>query len=255
MAQGGRKRRVPRARHPGKAAERRPAKRQPARREAGATRRREAAAASPRPATRPPTPPAESPKKPAPAPPRKPIRVFPEQFALPETDEGTVLFNVPFPADLQDLKNMAPIIIKQPYHIDYIHSYGQDSPFFAGLANRKLLGTVCTACGYKFATPKRHCMECGAECDWFELPQEGRVHTFTVCHFGSEEFLKETPFVLALVEFEGVNTLFLTRLVGLDAADASLDWVGMKVRARFRRLSKFKPTDVYFVPAEGVPAR
>ncbi|MGH7376693.1 MAG: Zn-ribbon domain-containing OB-fold protein [Candidatus Methylomirabilales bacterium] len=207
------------------------------------------------PAPRATAPPAEQRAQRPPAAQRKPIRVYPEQFALPETDEGTVLFNVPFPEDLKDLKKMAPIIIRQPYHIDYIHSYGQDSPFFAGLANRRLLGTVCTTCGYKYATPKRHCMECGGECDWFELPQEGQVHTFTVCHFGSEEFLKETPFILALIQFEGVNTLFLTRLVGLDPADASLDWVGMKVRARFRRLSKFKPTDVYFVPAEGVPAR
>jgi hypothetical protein len=250
MAREERKRRIPRVRHPGKVAQRRPVKRA-----AGTPRRRVAAAAGSPPTKRAATPPAEHRAQRPAATQRKPIRVYPEQFALPETDEGTVLFNVPFPEDLKDLKKMAPIIIRQPYHIDYIHSYGQDSPFFAGLANRKLLGTVCTSCGYKFATPKWHCMECGSECDWFELPQEGRVHTFTVCHFGSEEFLKETPFVLALIEFEGANTLFLTRLVGLDPADASLDWVGIKVRARFRRLSKFKPTDVYFVPAEGVPAR
>lgn len=250
MAPRERRRGRPRARHPGKVAQRRPVKRV-----AGTPRKRAAAAAGSPPAKRATAPPAEQRAQRPPAAQRKPIRVYPEQFALPETDEGTVLFNVPFPEDLKDLKKMAPIIIRQSYHIDYIHSYGQDSPFFAGLANRKLLGTVCTSCGYKFATPKRHCMECGSECDWFELPQEGRVHTFTVCHFGSEEFLKETPFVLALIEFEEVNTLFLTRLVGLESADASLDWVGMKVRARFRRLSKFKPTDVYFVPAEGVPAR
>jgi len=248
MARARRRREAGGTRHPGRGAQRRPLKRQPPKREAAAVPRRP-------PAARAAMPPAERGPKPPALPARKPIRVYPEQFTLPETDEGTVLFNVPFPEDVKDLKKMAPIIIKQPYRIDYIHSYGQDSPFFAGLANRKLLGTVCTACGYKFATPKRHCMECGAECDWFELPLEGRVHTFTVCHFGSEEFLKETPFILALIEFEAVNTLFLTRLVGLDPADASLDWVGMKVRARFRRLSKFKPTDVYFVPVEGVRAR
>ena len=172
-----------------------------------------------------------------------------ERVALPETDDGTILFNVPFPKDLAQLKTMAPIIIKQPYQIDYIHSYGQDSPFFAGLANRTLLGTRCAKCGYKYATPKLHCMDCGSECDWFELPQVGAVHTFTVCYFGSEEFLKETPFVLILVEWSGVNTLFLSRLLGVDPLTPSLDWVGMKVRAKFRRLSKFKPTDVYFVPA------
>jgi hypothetical protein len=55
--------------------------------------------------------------------------------------------------------------------------------------------------------------------------------------------------VLILVEWPGVDTLFLARLMGVDPRKASLDWVGMKVRAQFKRLSKFKPTDVYFVPA------
>lgn len=166
-----------------------------------------------------------------------------------ETLDGTVVFNVPFPKDLKDLAGMAPVIVKQPYHIDYIHSYGQDSPFFAGLANRRLLGTRCTTCGTTYGTPRMSCMACGGDCEWVELPQEGRVHTFTVCHFGSEEFLPECPYVLALVEFEGVDTLFLTRLLGVDPARPSLDWIGMKVRAKFRRLSRFKPTDVWFVPA------
>ncbi|OGL42486.1 MAG: nucleotide-binding protein [Candidatus Schekmanbacteria bacterium GWA2_38_11] len=167
-----------------------------------------------------------------------------EKANIPETDEGTIVFNVPFPDDLSGLKKMTPIIIKQPYQIDYIHSYGQDSPFFAGLANKKILGTKCTRCGYSYATPKLHCMECGSECDWIELPQQGRVHTWTTCYFGSEEFLKETPFNLILVEFEGIDTLLLSRLVGVSQDEIS---IGMKVSAKFKRNSKFKPTDVYFV--------
>jgi len=127
---------------------------------------------------------------------------------MPETEDGTILYN------------LDPIIIKHHYEIDYIHSYAQDSPFFAGLAEKKLLGTRCPECGYRHGTPRVHCIMCGAECEWFELPQEGTVHTWTTCHFGSEEFLDETPFHLILVEFP-----------------------------RFKRLSKFKPTDVYFVPA------
>ncbi|HSC70126.1 MAG TPA: Zn-ribbon domain-containing OB-fold protein [Candidatus Methylomirabilis sp.] len=174
--------------------------------------------------------------------PKKPVK-------LPETEEGAVLYNVPFPRDLAALKGMAPIITKSRYAIDYIHSYGQDSPFFAGLANGKLLGTRCSRCPYTYGTPRLHCMYCGGECDWFELPLEGFVHTFTVCHYGSQEFLPETPFVLILVEWPGVDTLFLSRLVGVDPETPSLDWVGSKVRAQFKRLSKFKPTDVYFVPA------
>ena len=169
---------------------------------------------------------------------------------LPETDDGTILFNVPFPKNIETLKQMGPIVIRQPYHIDYIHSYGQDSAWFAGLANKRLLASKCTACGAAFATPRGACMQCGAPTDWIELPQEGRIHTFTVCHFGAEAFLKETPFLLGLIEFDETDSLLLTRLIGLDPDEATLDWVGMPVKANFRRNSKFNPTDVSFVPSE-----
>ena len=169
---------------------------------------------------------------------------------LDETDSGTILFNVPFPKNLESLKDMSPIVIKQPYHIDYIHSYGQDTPFFAGLANKKLLGSKCSGCGYVMATPKGNCIECGAHTDWIEFKQEAKLHAFTVCHFGAEAFLPECPFILGLVELEGANTLFLTRILGLDTKEANLNWIGMKLKAKFRRNSKFNPTDVYFVPVQ-----
>ena len=154
---------------------------------------------------------------------------------LPETEEGSVLFNVD------------PIIVKYHYEIDYLHSYAQDSPFFAGLARKKLMGSHCIGCGRTYATPRGHCMECGVATKWCELPLEGKVHTHTTCYFGGEAFLKETPFTLILVEFDGVDTMFLARLVGAEPDEVT---VGMPVRAKFRRNCTFKPTDVYFVPVE-----
>ncbi len=172
----------------------------------------------------------------------------------PETLGGYILHNVPFPRELdaqalKALKEQTPIQIEQPYAITYLHSYAQDSPWFAGLANKVFLGSRDPESGYTYPTPRGHDMYSGKETDWVRLPDEGTVHAFTVCHFGSEEFLPDCPFVLALVEFEGANTLFLTRLVGLDPYQPSLDWIGMKVEAKYLRNSKFKPTDVYFVPA------
>jgi uncharacterized OB-fold protein len=161
---------------------------------------------------------------------------------------GTTVFNIPFPRNLGTLKTMSPIVIKHPYHVEYVHSYGQDSPFFAGLSNGKLLGTRCRKCACTYATPRLACATCGAETDWVELPLEGRVHTFTTCYFGSEEFLKETPFHLVLVEFDGVDTLLLARLIGPEGPEEIR--IGMKVAAKFRRHSQLKPTDVYFVPKE-----
>ena len=93
-------------------------------------------------------------------------------------------------------------------------------------------------------------MYTGVETEWIDITdRKATVHAFTVCHFGSEAFLDETPFVLALINFEGVNTLLLSRLTGVDPNDASLDWIGMEFKPQFLRNSKLKPTDVYFIPA------
>lgn len=153
---------------------------------------------------------------------------------IPETEEGTVLFN------------LDPIIIKNHYEMDYIHSYAQDSPFFEGLSRGVLLGSHCEECGYKYATPRGVCMYCGKETAWFELPKKGKIHTWTTCYYGGEAFLKETPYQLLLVEFEGVDTLFLSRLIGGVEGKVT---IGMEVEAKFVRNSKFQATDVYFVPA------
>lgn len=171
-----------------------------------------------------------------------------------ETLGGYIVHNIPFPVEadpdaLAFLKKMAPIQIEQEYAITYLHSYAQDSPWFAGLTNKHLLANSDPDSGYTYATPRGHDMYSGDETVWVDITDRtARVHAFTVCHFGSEEFLPETPFVLALIEFEGVDTLLLTRLMGVDPEAASLDWIGLEVKPRFLRNSKLKPTDIYFIP-------
>ena len=151
--------------------------------------------------------------------------------------KGAAIFKNP--AGTQDL------IVLSPYNIRYIHSYAQDTPFFLGLAKGKLLGSECKSCHYRYATPRSHCMNCGQGTEWFNLPLEGRVHSWTTCYFGGEEFLKETPFNLALIEFDGVDTLLLTRLKGAKESDI---YIGMKVKAEFRRSPRYLISDVHFVP-------
>lgn len=173
----------------------------------------------------------------------------------PETLGGYIVHGIPFPIErdpdsLAFLKRMAPLQIEQEYAITYLHSYGQDSPWFAGASNKVLLGTRDPASGYTYATPRGHDMFSGEETEWIDLTDRpARIHAFTVCFFGSEEFLPETPFVLALIEFDDVDSLFLTRLMGMDPEQASLDWIGLEVKPGFLRNSKLKPTDVYFSPA------
>ncbi len=170
-----------------------------------------------------------------------------------ETLGGAVVHNLPFPRQLDQaalaaLKTFSPLQVEQHYSITYLHSYGQDSPWFAGLTNGVLLGSRDPDTGTVYANPRGHGMESGEPTDWVVLPNRGTVHAFTVCHFGSEEFLPECPYVLALIALEGADTLLLARLVGVDPAAASLDWIGMPVEARFVRNAKLRPTDVYFTP-------
>lgn len=174
----------------------------------------------------------------------------------PETLGGYIVHGVPFPIErdpdsLAFLKKLSPLQIEQEYQITYLHSYAQDSPWFAGTTNKALLASQDKDTGYTYATPRGHDMYTGAETEWIDITDRtARIHAFTVCHFGSEEFLPETPFILVLIEYDDVNTLFLSRLLGMDPEEASLDWIGMEVQPRFLRNSKLKPTDVYFIPAK-----
>lgn len=153
-------------------------------------------------------------------------------------------------AIFRDAAGVESLVIRYPYSIEYIHSYAQDSPFFLALAEGRLMGSKCTKAGCRFvyATPRGHCMVCGSATAWIELPKTGRVHSWTTCHFGSEAFLKETPYNLCMVEFEGAGSLLLARLK--DCVESEI-YVGMPVEARFDPKPKFSITDVWFVPGAG----
>jgi uncharacterized protein len=137
-----------------------------------------------------------------------------------------------------------PLTMQWTYTTDYNVSYAQDSPFFHALGKGKLMGSFCKACKYKYATPRGACMYCGGKTEWFELPLAGRIHSWTVCEFSGEPYLKECPFMLGLIEFEGVDTLFMTRLVGIERKDVK---IGMAVEAKFKRKKTWSVNDVYFV--------
>lgn len=150
-------------------------------------------------------------------------------------------------AIFRDAQGNESLVLKDPYAIEYIHSYAEDSPFFLALAEGRLLGSACTGkgCGYRYATPRSHCMECGSPTKWFDLPKRGTLHSWTTCHFGSEAFLAETPYNLALVQFEGVGSVFLVRL--RDCVESEI-YVGMPVVAKFTDKPRYRITDVWFVP-------
>jgi uncharacterized OB-fold protein len=142
--------------------------------------------------------------------------------------------------------SMDPLALQWRYTVDYETNYHEDSPFFHALGKGKICGSHCKKCRYKYATPRAYCMYCGKKTEWFDLPAEGAVHSWTLCHFSGEPYLKECPFMLGLVEFKGVDTLLMTRLVGFTEKDVK---IGMRVKPRFRRKKTWSVNDVYFVRA------
>lgn len=108
-----------------------------------------------------------------------------------ETLGGYIVHGIPFPVDtdtesLAFLKRLAPLQIEQDYKITYLHSYGQDSPWFAALSNKKLLANREPESSYTYATPRGHDIYSGAETEWIDITdRQAQVHAFTVCHFGS----------------------------------------------------------------------
>jgi len=139
-----------------------------------------------------------------------------------------------------------PLMFQSPFEANYNVTYAQDTPFFQALAKGKLLGSHCPKCNYRYATPRTSCMRCGGNTQWFELPKQGRIHSWTICYFSGEPYLKECPFMLALVEFDGVDTLFLTRLIGVEKNEAK---IGLAIKPMFRRKKTWSINDVYFVKA------
>ena len=142
--------------------------------------------------------------------------------------------------------NWDPLQIGRHYEIDYIHSYGGVSRYFHGLKEKKLWASRCPECGATWLPPRRDCGKCGARTEWFEAPTVGKVHTFSVLHFAGEAFLKDIPFALVYVELPGIDTMLLSRVVGVKLEDVK---IGMPVKAKFNRLPEWSASDVWFEPA------
>jgi uncharacterized OB-fold protein len=151
---------------------------------------------------------------------------------------------LPEPTDGPWIHSFDPLAKKWTFSVDYNANYHEDSPFFHALGKGKLVGSACKKCKYKYATPRSYCMYCGKKTEWFDLPLEGKIHSWTMCYYSGEPYLKECPFMLGLIEFKGVDTLLMTRLVGLTVKTAK---IGLKVKAQFRRKKTWSVNDVYFV--------
>jgi uncharacterized OB-fold protein len=138
-----------------------------------------------------------------------------------------------------------------PVGLDYTYAASpEESAFYRGLAEGRLLGQRCPACGKVYVPPRGACPVDGVPTDEeVELPDTGTVTTFCIVNVPFLGQRITPPYVSAYVLLDGADIAFLHLVLGVDAADVRM---GTRVRAVWKprdewgttieNISHFEPT-------------
>jgi uncharacterized OB-fold protein len=104
------------------------------------------------------------------------------------------------------------------------------SPFYDHLRSGRLTTTRCRKDGRISWPPRVVCPECHtSELDWVDVPVDGRIYAFSAVLVGAPLGMEsEVPFVVGLVEIDGVPFRMFGRIVGTPWERCH---IGQKVRA------------------------
>lgn len=141
--------------------------------------------------------------------------------------------------------------IVTPVRLRYTYAASpEESAFFRGLADGRILGQRCPACGKVYVPPRGACPVDGVPTtDEVELSDEGTVTTFCIVNVPFLGQRITPPYVSAYVLLDGADIAFLHLLLDVDPAEVRM---GMRVRAVWRprqewttsleNISHFAPT-------------
>ena len=121
-------------------------------------------------------------------------------------------------------------MITTPIRLSYDHTVSPgESAYLLALAEGRLIGQRCPACGKVYLPPRGACPTCGVPTrDEVELPDTGIVTTFCVVNvpFHGQRF--PSPYVAASVLIDGADIAFQHLILGCPPDDVRM---GMRVRA------------------------
>jgi uncharacterized OB-fold protein len=105
----------------------------------------------------------------------------------------------------------------------------EESKFFRGLAEGRILGQRCPRCQKVYVPPRGACPVDGVPTEEeIELPDRGTVTTFCIVNVPFPGQKIEPPYVSAYVLLDGADIAFLHLILECDAADVRM---GMRVEA------------------------
>jgi uncharacterized OB-fold protein len=120
--------------------------------------------------------------------------------------------------------------IVSPVRLHYQYAASpEESKFFRGLAEGRLLGQRCPKCQKVYVPPRGACPVDGVPTEGeIELPDRGTVTTFCVVNVPFQGQKIPIPYVSAYVLLDGADIAFLHLILETDAADVRM---GMRVEA------------------------
>ena len=102
--------------------------------------------------------------------------------------------------------------------------------FYKFCAEKKLMGLRCSRCKKVTVPPRSMCHHCGSSAlSWTELPNRGRLVTYTVIHLPPAHFEALAPYAIGIVELaEGVRLPGMVRDVKFEQLK-----IGMELQTGF----------------------
>jgi uncharacterized OB-fold protein len=75
--------------------------------------------------------------------------------------------------------------------------------FYKYISQGKLAGGKCRKCGKIHLPPRPLCDRCfSEEFEWTEMPQKGRLLTYTIIHVAPPQFQQMTPYAVGIIQLE-----------------------------------------------------
>ena len=145
------------------------------------------------------------------------------------------------PARQQDTVTM----ITTPVRLHYRHSASaEESRYLRALAEGKLIGQRCPACGKVYVPPRGACPVDGVPTTTdVELPDVGNVTTFCVVNVPFQGQRIPSPYVAAQVLLDGADIAFQHLVLGCEPGEVRM---GMRVRA------VWKPSEEWGTTSENI---
>ncbi|MBV9831118.1 MAG: OB-fold domain-containing protein [Marmoricola sp.] len=165
----------------------------------------------------------------------------------PVTGEGD-----PTPVEPVATSEAAPVTgVITPVELDYLYAASpEESAFYRGLSEGRLLGQRCPRCGKVYIPPRSACPTDGTPTnEEIELPDVGTVTTFCIVNVPFMGQKITPPYVSAYILLDGADIAFLHLILDIPAEEVRM---GMRVKAVWKpreewgttieNISHFAPT-------------